>query len=384
MARIYTREEIYDLVWTTPISQVAGRFGLSDRGFAKICQKHEIPVPGRGHWARIEAGQIIDKSPLPKVSDQYLEQLDLRRVLDPHSQFLNEATKAAKQSLLDEQAVLEGKRLKNARTLSSESQSSLDNLAKRLRSAEPHHLHDWVRVGWIEIDPKSISRVLAFLTSLARQLQPFGIVFFSEGDDTEFVQDGSSIHFAVRTPRTRVPAPPKSWERYVYVFTGKLTLQVYGWATDGGKRNWSFAPDEDLSAKVEEIAECFRLNLAVKRAHDQREQRQKAHLQHLADRRALAKKRREREVEREAFVAEVANAQRKIDELRSAISTLEASQDPSPEYARMVSWAKSRMVELERSARMEALTANLIEMKLFPEPDELYDPEGEPPSGSGA
>lgn len=59
-----TRQELYELVWTEPMSKLAKRFAVSDRGLAKICAKAEIPVPERGYWARLQAGQARDKTPL--------------------------------------------------------------------------------------------------------------------------------------------------------------------------------------------------------------------------------------------------------------------------------------------------------------------------------
>lgn len=37
-----TREELYALVWQTPLSRLARTFGLSDVGLRKICVKHNI------------------------------------------------------------------------------------------------------------------------------------------------------------------------------------------------------------------------------------------------------------------------------------------------------------------------------------------------------
>jgi hypothetical protein len=45
---IYRRDELYNLVWSKPMRQVAGRYGISDVALAKICKKLNIPVPGRG------------------------------------------------------------------------------------------------------------------------------------------------------------------------------------------------------------------------------------------------------------------------------------------------------------------------------------------------
>jgi hypothetical protein len=46
----YTRQELYDLVWSTPMVKLAKEFGLSDVGLRKTCVKHgiliEIPLFG--------------------------------------------------------------------------------------------------------------------------------------------------------------------------------------------------------------------------------------------------------------------------------------------------------------------------------------------------
>ena len=51
-----TREELYRMVWSKPVTKWAAEFGLSDVGFAKICKKMKVPVPRRGYWAMIKKG----------------------------------------------------------------------------------------------------------------------------------------------------------------------------------------------------------------------------------------------------------------------------------------------------------------------------------------
>lgn len=58
-----TRRELFDLVWSTPIRKLAARYGLSDVALRKKCVKHDIPVPGIGHWAKVAAGHRV---PLPQ------------------------------------------------------------------------------------------------------------------------------------------------------------------------------------------------------------------------------------------------------------------------------------------------------------------------------
>ncbi|MFZ0744756.1 MAG: hypothetical protein WAM85_10115 [Terracidiphilus sp.] len=61
-----TREELYDLVWAKPVTQVAHQFEISDRAMAKICAKKQVPVPPRGYWAKKSAGKDVPAIPLPE------------------------------------------------------------------------------------------------------------------------------------------------------------------------------------------------------------------------------------------------------------------------------------------------------------------------------
>jgi hypothetical protein len=58
-----SREELYRLVWTEPMTKVAPRFGLSDVGLAKVCRKYHIPRPPVGYWAKLGVGHHVEPSP---------------------------------------------------------------------------------------------------------------------------------------------------------------------------------------------------------------------------------------------------------------------------------------------------------------------------------
>jgi hypothetical protein len=51
-----TREQLYERVWTTPMTTLAEEYGLSDVAIAKRCKVHNIPRPPVGYWAK-EAGK---------------------------------------------------------------------------------------------------------------------------------------------------------------------------------------------------------------------------------------------------------------------------------------------------------------------------------------
>lgn len=62
-----TRDQLYERVWSQPTTKVAAEFGLSDVAVKKMCRAMSIPTPRRGYWARLAAGQKVDKTPLPKL-----------------------------------------------------------------------------------------------------------------------------------------------------------------------------------------------------------------------------------------------------------------------------------------------------------------------------
>jgi hypothetical protein len=61
-----TRGQLYDLVWSEPMRNLAKQIGISDTAIAKHCRKADIPMPGVGYWNRLQAGQKVGKEDLPE------------------------------------------------------------------------------------------------------------------------------------------------------------------------------------------------------------------------------------------------------------------------------------------------------------------------------
>lgn len=62
------RQELYDLVWSQPMSRLAKTYGISDVALKKVCRRLEIPTPPRGYWAKKAAGHPVEKPPLEEPS----------------------------------------------------------------------------------------------------------------------------------------------------------------------------------------------------------------------------------------------------------------------------------------------------------------------------
>ena len=91
-----TREELYELVWSEPIMNLAPHYVLTDRGLAKRCDRMGVPVPGRGYWAKMASGKVPPQTKLPKIKTGQQG----RVVLDMGGQILEEGEEC--QSVLDE------------------------------------------------------------------------------------------------------------------------------------------------------------------------------------------------------------------------------------------------------------------------------------------
>ena len=64
----FEREKLFDEVWTTPVTELAKGYGLSDVGLRKICLALDVPLPPRGYWAKIAAGNTFPKPALHETT----------------------------------------------------------------------------------------------------------------------------------------------------------------------------------------------------------------------------------------------------------------------------------------------------------------------------
>jgi hypothetical protein len=69
------REVLFERVWAVPVEKLAKEWGLSGRGLAKACRRLHIPVPPRGYWARVAAGQRLRRPRLPSLPPGQAEEI---------------------------------------------------------------------------------------------------------------------------------------------------------------------------------------------------------------------------------------------------------------------------------------------------------------------
>ncbi len=75
----YTRNEIYELLWSEASKKVAFRIGISDVALGKWCKQYGVPKPPVGYWAKVASGKkVIEKPPLEPWWNEYIPEVKVR------------------------------------------------------------------------------------------------------------------------------------------------------------------------------------------------------------------------------------------------------------------------------------------------------------------
>lgn len=77
MPKDLTRKALYELVWTTPRTELAKRFSISDVALGKVCRQMNVPAPPPGYWAHVAAkGRKKAKFIQPPLTYTLAERID--------------------------------------------------------------------------------------------------------------------------------------------------------------------------------------------------------------------------------------------------------------------------------------------------------------------
>jgi hypothetical protein len=80
----YRRADLYAEVWAEPLLKVAQRHGISDVALGELCRRLNVPVPGRGYWAKVAAGRMVARPRLPEAAKGLGEEVTINRWIPAH------------------------------------------------------------------------------------------------------------------------------------------------------------------------------------------------------------------------------------------------------------------------------------------------------------
>jgi len=255
-----TRSELYDKVWTTPMSRLSKEFGISDVALAKVCKKYDIPRPPRGFWARLQNGYRDKKAALPKGENRTIE-------FDVESNQRNRRE-------IQLQKEKEEKRKESVKPVIEVAENLTHPLAKRflerIENVNPdtNGILKMKRVGLpqVEIAEDSVDRVARFLTIIAYMLEEWEVSWkksAQEGAQSLFSRDDFEIGIHIsqalekeeREPTLEEKRKPSwEWDLTVYKPADKITIVLKSKSSISGRKKWTESNANDVVALAPKIA----------------------------------------------------------------------------------------------------------------------------------
>jgi hypothetical protein len=371
-----TREELYELVWKTPMSRLAHLFGVSDVALAKTCKSWNVPRPGRGYWAQKAAGLPVQKDPLPAAPDareRWLVMVD--EPLEP-------APPPAPRRASPKVSIPQN--LKHAHDVIAELGALLGNATRdehdRLVVPGPRH-------AVLAVSLTTHRRALLLLDALTKSLiaRAHEVLFKKEGEQFDLVAvvHGQVIPFWVEEHLDSRPHQPTDDEKqriargmrhgirkHDYFASGRLQLYIGSEAL--ARHSWSDTATKSLErtlgsvvlAMEDEIDARHRRRLEAEewqRQQDERRRAEEEEKRRVREREALAK-------HREALTKElktVARTWAEAQELRGFLAAMGAAipvDARDEQTARWLEWAHGVVRSMDPLTSPEKIAKGLEPM----------------------
>ena len=362
----YDREELYREVWEKPLIKVAESYGVSAVALGKTCRKLRVPVPGRGHWAKLAYGKEgAKKPPLPKLDKIPVIYRSPIVQKKPATQNENDPEFAAINGLLASGALNPPPTDGSARP-----HPLVRHTASLLRSRSRKDEHGILlprEAGGLDVKVSegTLERALLIMNQILGVLerQGSGVEISEEGNTTALI-NGEHVSFGIEEPirrvvtqNPRVPNPTDRWD-YDKVVThepgGKLALVIR--STTSGKyaqrAQWSDAKVRRIENLVPDfVAGLLRTAVALRRQEEDRKKREAEQQKRTQERAQLQKDIQEEEKKLEQFNKWV-DLWERAERMRRFISAYaEKSQSWSAEkqqhYKAWIEWATKQADRLD-------------------------------------
>lgn len=386
MRHVFTREELYELVWSRAVVKVAADLGVSDVALRKHCIKHRIPLPDVKYWGQRQAGKQPRRKRLYKAPKGVSDQI----VICPRS--LKVAAPSVQQSVA----------AARARTAeASDRQDTHPLVAHTIEAARDAELDEWQAISGlgsdafsIRIHPGTLPRVEKLLNALVHAAHAQGLRFQPGWGGLELVIDGEGVAFAVietirRKRRLETaeeqaardagqPADDDDVEAWLdydqatqipwweFTPTGELRIEMGGWTNViGATRKFVDTRSRKLESRIDDLLASFAAFAAGAKIERAR-QAERVRIEGLARAERLRQARlAEFEAERVAWLDRKLKAIAERDGLRQFVEEQMRSSPVSENHAAMLEWLRDRLHAAERRVASWTLRAEVDEMDAF-------------------
>lgn len=221
--------ELYDLVWSKPLTTIAKDFFYSYSSLRQICIKNDIPLPQSGHWIKIKHNKKVIKKKLPKGENRIVLKFKKDGAID--DSFIHPNTeRTIIQKELEE--------IKDLPLIVPEKITKSDPLIKEARTdLKGKNPHMWSRYQGlintsknildIEVSKSSVSRALRFMDALIKLLKKRGHSIIVDNDTFIIVnQEKIKVKLKEFTKRVLDQENKSPWDSYNYIPSGVLSFRI--------------------------------------------------------------------------------------------------------------------------------------------------------------
>ena len=353
-----SREQLFSDVWATPMSTLAKRYGLSDVGLAKVCKKHNIPRPARGHWSKLKFDKAAPQPTLPPCNDPALETI----ALDPRRESTNEADPDSEAAKLEPIPVPE-EVAKPHPLIRATMRMRRTPLAKR-----PHELRGAEHGLPVGVSNAQWGRAKRILHALICAVEEHGHTIDVDtgysGRSMCLVVGSDRVFFSLDEISEQVPetaasrkADSSSWSQRSsreYRRSGRLSLEIDTHSRSRCRRRWRDGKKQRVELCLAEFLQTV-LRIAVEVAEDRRQREEE-----WRKRQEWEKQRTDKLREIEQETANVSSLMREADQwkrsqdLREFIATTErvaikqqGQLEPDGKTAKWLTWATAQADRLD-------------------------------------
>lgn len=293
-----TRKELYQMVWSKPVAKWSKEFGLSDVGFAKICKKMKVPLPGRGYWAMVRKGLIMPQPPLKPIHDskQFVIEIRKRTVEPVESKSTEESDPLVLFEKLPENKIIVPERLHSPHPLIKTTEALLKSRGIDKYGRINNHRLSCLNV---RVSKALLPRALRIMDTIIKELEKREMkIFIKERGypNTTLSIKGEELEICIEEPSGKVEHQKTKSEledarrypslyggtTYDYKPSGKLRILIETYTRDAMRKSWRDSESKKIEDRLNEIFIAF-INVAEERKQDhlQREKEEKERLERI-------------------------------------------------------------------------------------------------------
>ncbi len=218
------RKELYDLVWSTPLTTLAKQFEITPAKIKSICREKKIPLPDPGFWEKMKHKKEVQITELP-IDNSYwvnvptyitpteeLSRNKIKRIKDEIDKTCKKYLKVPDNLFKPDRLVLEAKAtIKTKKTF--------------WYGREEGYFSTDAGVVSIFVTRKNIKRSLRLVDAFIKLVRARDHIFEKDEHKIQIIIDGEKYDFFLREKQNRIEKPEKKNE-FIYEASGLLVISV--------------------------------------------------------------------------------------------------------------------------------------------------------------